>query len=345
MKIAISCSKFGVSGGMERYSYELIYGLRDLDLNPTIITRKVDKNLPYLNDFDIQKINTRLIPGKLCDRFFSWRVGHYKKTKNIDVLIACSRISNPDIAVCGGTHIGFLKAMQKNAKISDKLHISLEKRQYHNAKYIIAHSQMMKNELIDFYGICPDKIKLIYPPADNIKFKTISINQRKELRAKFGFKDDKYYFLFPSGSHIRKGLPFLQHFFSKTSLPVELIILGKSVSDKNIRTLPWTNEIEKLYQAVDATILASTYEPFGLVGIESVLCGTPVVFADNIGSCEVINSPAKQSFQLNNLNSLSEAVEAILTFDRQKYSELTQYINYDVSIKSHIEKILNLIKK
>ncbi|WP_392566288.1 glycosyltransferase family 4 protein [Utexia brackfieldae] len=343
MKVAISCSKFGVSGGMERYAYELIYGLYNLGISPTVITRKVEKNLAHIDAFNIIKINVRFIPGKLRDLYFSWRVNQYCKTHQIDLLIGCSRIRSPDIMICGGTHIGFLHAMNKTAKISDKLHIKLERAQCNNAKYIVAHSQLMCDELVTYYQVKSDKIKLIYPPADNIKFKTISHQERHKLREEFGFKNDKFYFLFPSGSHLRKGLPFLQKFFAETDLPIELVILGKPVTGHNIKTLPWTNEIEKLYQAADATILASEYEPFGLVGIESVLCGTPIVFAENIGACEVISAPAKQSFILNDDKSLQNAIENIIHFDRKAFPDLSQSISYDVSVKHHIQQIMNLV--
>ena len=37
--------------------------------------------------------------------------------------------------------------------------------------------------------------------------------------------------------------------------------------------------MSELYNAVDFTILASYYEAFGLVGVESILCGTKIIFA------------------------------------------------------------------
>lgn len=343
MKIGISCSKFGVSGGMERYAYELIYGLNKLNITPTVITRKIDNNLPGLDGFEVLKVNMNFIPGKLRDLFFSWKINHYKKSKNIDLLIACSRIASPDIMICGGTHIGFMNAMHKKAKLSDKLQIWLERKQCENSKFIIAHSQLMKDELIQFYQVEPSKIQLIYPPIDDAKFKPISNETRIMLREKFGFKSDKFYFLFPSGSHNRKGLPFLQKFFMETKLPIELVVLGKPVTGINIKTLPWNKEIEELYQAADATILASQYEPFGLVGVESVLCGTPIVFANNIGSCEVIDSPAKQCFIPQDYASLKLAIKNIIEFDRLNNSDFSKFIKYDTKIQSHIQRILKLI--
>lgn len=344
VNLAISCSKFGISGGMERYAYDLIYGLNEQQWNPTVITRKVDNNLSNLEQFNIKIINVKWIPGKLRDRYFSWCIDQYKRKNNITTLIACSRISSPDIAICGGTHIGFIQATGKYKKWSDELHIKLEMQQYHNARAIVAHSRLMKNELISFYNVDPDKVHLIYPPVNNSRFHPVADQCRMQLREKFNFVSNKYYFIFPSGSHERKGLPFLKQFFESTNLPVELVVVGKEpVKGKNIRHIPFTSEIEQLYQAADATILASLYEPFGLVGIESVLCGTPIVFADNIGCCEVIQPPAKQTFELGNIDSLFLAINSTLKFSRQQYTNLETFIDYDVSVRHHLEQLKPLI--
>ena len=46
----------------------------------------------------------------------------------------------------------------------------------------------------------------------------------------------------------------------------------------------------ELYQAADFTIMASQYEPFGLIGLESILSGTPVIFSENMGCLEVLKT-------------------------------------------------------
>ena len=53
------------------------------------------------------------------------------------------------------------------------------------------------------------------------------------------------------------------------------------------------------YRAVDFTVMASRYEPFGLVGVESLLCGTPVLCAQGVGCAEVLRAPAQIPFRLD----------------------------------------------
>lgn len=343
IKLAISCSQFGSGGGMERYAYELAQAFYDESIKPQILTRKIAPQFKNENHYLIKKFNLKWIPGKLRDRYFSWCLDRYRQKNQITTLIACSRVKHPDIAICGGTHIGFIQATQKALKPSDKAHIKLETEQYHHAKVIIAHSKLMQKELIDLYQVDPKKIQVIYPPANETQFKKITESERESLRLKLGFEKNRFYFIFPSGSHKRKGFYFLKSFFETTDLPVELVVIGKEkVEGRNIRHVPFTQQIEQFYQAGDATILASSYEPFGLVGIESVACGTPIVFSDNIGACEVINKKAKCTFNLKEKSTLKNAVEAVLKLDRKEISS-QNCIEYDISLKAHVHKLMAFV--
>ena len=73
------------------------------------------------------------------------------------------------------------------------------------------------------------------------------------------------------------------------------MVAGRPIDETgpNIHYLGYRSDIEDVYRAVDFTILASTYEPFGLVGVESVLCGTPVLVAD--GRDDIIDPPQNSS--------------------------------------------------
>lgn len=343
IKLGISCSQFGAGGGMERYAFELAQGFYDEAITPQILTRKVDKKFKNTNGYAIKIFNLKWIPGKLRDRYFSWRLDNYRKSHQITTLIACSRTKNPDIAICGGTHIGFLRATQKTEKPSDRAHIALERAQYQNAKVIIAHSIQMQQELIALYQVDESKIKVIYPPVSEQQFKNISQEERQILRDQLDFKSDRFYFIFPSGSHKRKGFDFLASFFTQTELPIELVVIGKEkVSGKNIRHVPFTHQIEHYYQAGDATILASLYEPFGLVGVESVCSGTPIVFSNNIGACEVIDDRAKSTFSLNDKAALGQAIQAVLKLNRTQISKAN--LLYDASVKAHIKGLMPFVK-
>lgn len=347
MKIGISCHALKHSGGIERYAMDLVHGLHGAGIKPVFFAKKFDTSLTEYSLVDSCMISTRWLPQKLRDHFFSYQLKKKKAQYGVDKLISCNRVSSSDIAICGGTHIGFLRAMGRAAGLMDHLQTRLEKKQYASAEHIIAHSRLMVDELRNDYGICEEKISLLYPPVDTTRFTVVNTEKRCALREKFQFQKDKVVFLFPSSSHKRKGFPLLADFFRKTNLPVILAVVGRPIkSDSpNIRYLGFRKDIEECYQAADFTILASHYEPFGLVGIESVLCGTPVVMAENIGCLEILSDSAKLTFNSRDPASLATAVATAAWNAAQHDNRLqtpAQHITSSIDIESHIGNILAL---
>ena len=347
MKIGISCHALKESGGIERYAMDLVHGLHRRAIKPVYFAKKFDTTLPHFGWIEACKIGVRWLPQKLRDPYFSWRLQKLKHTFGVDTLISCNRVSASDIAICGGTHLGFLRAMGRRAKWTDRIQIHLEKQQYANARAIIAHSQLMMDDLQSDYQIPPEKITLIYPPVDTERFQLASGEQRRALRQQFEFPPGVIVFLFASSSHERKGFPLLAEFFSNTKLPVMLAVVGRPISVKSpkIRYLGFRKDIEACYQAADFTILASQYEPFGLVGIESVLCGTPVVMADRIGCLEMISDAASLRFDARDGKSLSAAVGAAVaraTAGSVRLSDPLQYLSIDFGIDAHVAAVLAL---
>ncbi len=203
-----------------------------------------------------------------------------------------------------------MRATHKAETSKDRMQIKLERAHYQSARLIVAHSRAMQTELIDDYGVAPAKIRVIYPPAAAQRFAPVSAAQRSALRHKLGWPDDRIVFAFPSSSHERKGLPALARFFESTDLPVMLAVVGRPLPRtwRNVQYFGYHADIEQIYQAADFTVLASSYEPFGLVGIESVLCGTPVLLANGIGSTEVLDDAAQINFAADDAAGLARAV-------------------------------------
>ena len=113
---------------------------------------------------------------------------------------------------------------------------------------------------------------------------------------------------------------------------------------KNVRYIGYVNDIENLYRCCDYAILASLYEPFGLVGIESVLCGHACVLADNIGACEVIKEPALKKFSAGSESELKALITSLSQNKIELCDPLNQYLTQDFSVKTHVDNLLSLIK-
>ena len=343
--LAISNHGLRNSGGIERYAMTLVRGLHQRGVKPVLIAKAFDTNLPEYDWVTPIHTSVRAAPGKLRDLFFDWRIGRVKRRLGLYPLIACNQTRWSDIGICGGTHPGFLAAMGERATLNDRWKIGLERAHLQNSQVIVAHSALMRDEVVRHYGIDPSKIKLFYPPIDGERFSTVDAATRDALRAQLGLPNDRAVFLLASTGHKRKGLDLLVDFFSQTDLPATLVIAGRAMhgTARNVRHLGYRADIENVYRAVDFTVMASLYEPFGLVGVESVLCGTPVLLADNAGCAEVINELAQLPFSLAEPDSLGRAVAlAVARWQAGTHRIATPLhgLGYDPRVSTHVDALL-----
>jgi glycosyltransferase involved in cell wall biosynthesis len=335
------------SGGIERYAMTIVRGLHERGIRPTVIAKAFDTRLPEYGWVTPVHVGVRAVPGKLRDLFFDWRIGHAKRRLGLHPLIGCNQTRWSDIAICGGTHPGYLDAMGQSARLSDRWKIGLERAHLERSRTIVAHSARMREEVQRFYGIDRAKVELLYPPVDTQKFSPASAPERERLREELGLPVDRAVFLLASTGHKRKGLDLLADFFGRTALPVTLVVAGRPSDSTlpNVRYLGYRSDIENVYRAVDFTVVASLYEPFGLVGVESVLCGTPVLLADNAGCAEVIREPAQLPFAVNAPASFAHAVDRALEHWRAGTHRLDApmpLLSYDPRVAVHVDALLEL---
>ncbi|WP_267478893.1 glycosyltransferase family 4 protein [Paraburkholderia saeva] len=346
-KIGLSCNAFRHSGGLERYAMDLVRGLSAEGIEPVVFARRFDRSLPEFRLVDPHRIAVNWLPGKLRDHYFSWNLRRARRAENVDVLVGCNRVDSSEIAICGGTHRGYLRASGRRLKRSDRAQIDLEQRQYDEARFIMAHSRLMRDELIELYGVADEKIRLLYPPVDTQRFTPVDQATRADLRRQFGFADDEVVLLFPSSSHERKGLPLIEAALRETTLPVVVAVAGRAPerTSSRVRFIGYAKNIEDWYRAADYSILASNYEPFGLVGVESVLCGTPIILSSNVGCSEVLSGEASIVFAPGDVEglrqALAQAVDSAASADRMPPGPVS--ISYDPGVAPHVNALLDLV--
>jgi glycosyltransferase involved in cell wall biosynthesis len=345
MKIGLSAHALGHGGGIERYVRDLVCGLAARGIEPAVFTRRLDTSLPESRLVEPHPISTSFLPAKLRDHWFSWRLRDARRLAEVDVLIGCNRVDSADIGICGGTHLGFLRAAGRRTKTSDRWQIALERRYYARAEVIVAHSKLMRGELRELYGVEESKICVLYPPIDSARFTPVDGARRRQLRQKYGFGEDEVVLLFPSSSHERKGLPAIESAMENMSLPVVVAVAGRAPrgTSGRIRYLGFVTQIEECYQAADFTILASRYEPFGMVGVETVMCGTPAILSSRVGALEVIAPQAKFTFEPDDTAGLRAAIGRAVRSLGQRASSAD--LLYNSSVSNHIDGLLDLARR
>lgn len=345
-KIAISINQFRPGGGMESYTFDLVRALSADGRNVKVYAAGFDKTAAEYRLIEPVPVRQKLIPKKLRPYFFAPKLKRLRAAG--EYLIACNPADGADVFVCGGNHLGYLRAMGLRANPVDRLTIRRNRSNYASAGLIMAHSDMMRRELVELYGVPPEKIRTVYPPADTARFYPDE-GGIAATRARFGWRDDETVFLFPSTGHKRKGLDLLAAFFEQTGLPVRLAVAGSPLPRpmKNVQELGFCRNMPDLYRAADFTIMASLFEPFGLVGVESVLCGTGVVLSDNMACCEVMNDGAGFFFPRSEPRKLAASVAqaaALKQAGRHKIREPLKALTYNPTCEYHIRQLYAMLQ-
>ena len=198
----------------------------------------------------------------------------------------------------------------------------------HKAEKIITVSEFSKQDIIDNYGVEPEKINVVYNGA-NEGFKPISEEERQKVRLQYtsGYQ----YFMFVGSLHPRKNLvrlfPAFDIFKEKTGSDVKLLIVGEKRW--------WTEPIQKAYEAmrhkddvvfvghlqidelqrVTAAALASVYvsyfEGFGIPIIEAYKCDVPVI-TSNVTSMPEVAGDAALLIDPFDVESIASAMELVM---------------------------------
>jgi glycosyltransferase involved in cell wall biosynthesis len=344
MRVAIIHHQFKLKGGMETYLFNLLTGFNQKRDKVSVYVYKQHKIKS--DSCVVERVNLFWLPRFLRKYWFGSRLYKREGMREYDLTISLMRSFYQDVIVCGGTHRGFLAHMQKNPTLLDKLEIVWEQKSYDTASLIIAHSMLLRQELIELYGISPEKIMTSYPPIDIDKFNRKFYFQRQALKKKFNLDSHKRAVLFPSTGHKRKGFFLILEAFK--SLPhhrYELVIAGSPPPanvDKNITYLGFVEDMAALYSACDVTLLPSYYEPFGLAVIESLQCGTPVIVSEFVGAKNLISE--NEGIILKELSSAA-IVKAIEQSTLVRFNIPLDFAQRKgLTVDAHIQKLKNSVQ-
>ena len=173
----------------------------------------------------------------------------------------------------------------------------------HNSpKACIVVSQSMKREFARHYGDAAKNIIVIPNGVDTLRFHpTNRLLYRGQIRQELGVSRSDPLLMFAGGDWERKGVRYIIEalpLLSKRN--VKLIIIGsgdekfygqlaelKRVRDRII-FVPHSSNLSEYYAASDIFVLPTIYEPFGLVIVEAMASGLPVITSRVAGAADLI---------------------------------------------------------
>ena len=196
-------------------------------------------------------------------------------------------------------------------------------------KAFIVVSQAMQKEFGRHYGDATKNIIVIPNGVDTLRFHpTNRLLYRGQIRQEHGLSPSDPLLMFAGGDWERKGVLHIMEALSLVQRPdVKFFICGsgdekfygqlaelKRVRDRII-FVPHSSNLWEYYAASDIFVLPTIYEPFGLVIVEAMASGLPVITSRVAGAADLIIDGVN-GFLLrapSDVNGLAEKIELLLS--------------------------------
>jgi alpha-1,6-mannosyltransferase len=141
-----------------------------------------------------------------------------------------------------------------------------------------------------------------------------------DLRERLGLHPEARVLVYAGRFSPEKNLPIMLQAFARLGHPYHLLMIGgdhEARPASNVTMLPYRRDSHELAQwlaSADALIHAGTKETFGLVVLEAMACGRPIVAADAGAIPEFVDDSVGMLAQPNSSSSMADAVAAL--YDR-----------------------------
>jgi len=197
------------------------------------------------------------------------------------------------------------------------------------SKALIVVSQRMKEEFVRHYGDAAENIIVI---PNGVDLKTFNPANRPlyrdSIRQKHGISHSDLVLIFAGGDWERKGVPYIIEALSLLPRPdVKLFISGsgdekfygqlaelKQVRERII-FVSGSSNLWEYYAASDIFVFPTIYEPFGLVIVEAMASGLPVITSRSAGIADFM-ADGVDGLLLSDpgdINNLAAKIELLLS--------------------------------
>ncbi|NYE03624.1 glycosyltransferase involved in cell wall biosynthesis [Bacillus niacini] len=224
-------------------------------------------------------------------------------------------------------HGGDLDKMAKKNQLIQRITTMI----LHKADSVIAVGQRLYQEIQDNYQVEPKKLLLLSMGVNRTLFRNIAV--KETMKTKLELNKNNPVILFVGNITRDKGLIELIQAFSnvkKQIFQAELHIIGSAKNKPFVEELTTIikkdslegiifhepkpqYEVAEWMNAADVFVLPSYIEGFGLVALEAMACGTPVV-ASNVGGLSyLLNNSSGVLVPPADSSALSEGINRVLT--------------------------------
>lgn len=336
MKLCIVTHSVTLGDGQGRVNYEIAQEALSRGHQVILIASRVAPELERLDSVQWVPIQVSQFPGALLRNLaFSYQSARWLRQhrQDYDVVLSNGAITSAasDLNTAHFVHSTWLTSPYHTIRyrpdpygayqwVYTALNAYWERQAFKRSTNVVAVSGQVKDELMRI-GLPHEKIQVILNGVDLEEFRPAAVD-----RAALGLPQDVFLGLFAGDIRTpRKNLDTVLR--SLVNLPnVHLAIAGDTqgspypamAADLGIQArthfLGYRRDMPQLMQAADLFIFPSRYETFGLVILEAMASGTPVITTATTGASElvtpdtgyVISHPENVAEMENALKQLSQ---------------------------------------
>lgn len=221
-----------------------------------------------------------------------------------------------------------------------------ESRLVSEAQRVITCSEAMQQEVRDFYNVAAERISVIPNGVDGSHLRRLHNDDLSEFRRRYARPEEQI--VFNVGRLVyEKGADLLVETAPKVlaEFPDAKFIIGgrgplfaslgeriaaMQLNDKVLLTGFLTEEDrDRLYVVADVCVFPSRYEPFGIVALEAMVAGTPVVVSAVGGLATVVqHEKTGLTAHSENVNSLAWAIKRTLSDPQSAAARAQDALDY-----------------
>lgn len=309
LKIAVVVPKYGLVGGGERFASEIT---ERLALNENFeIHVFANRWVPLSNRITFHKVPIIRFPRFLGPLVFAWIAQWKIKFAKVDLIHTHHWIFRANIISAHGVpHSGWVRNVRKKTpSLYDRAFIAIEQLLIKGggSSYFLPVSTVALAEFQREYPALSGHWQIAHPGVDFSRFASPDRDTcRAEVRSRHGINPEDLLVLFVGMNFELKGLDVIMAAVakarkSKPEAHIKLLVVGRGnerkygklaeslgLAEAVIFAGTQHSGLERIYRAADVFALLSAFDTFGMVVLEAMAAGLPVIVSPNVGAKDLV---------------------------------------------------------
>lgn len=355
MKLCIVTHSVTLGDGQGRVNYEIAQEALRRGHQLILITSQIAPELEQLTSVQWVPIRVTQFPGALLSNLaFSYRSARWlaKHCDDYDMVLSNGAITSAtsDFNIAHFVHSTWLTSPYHTIHYRHNLYgiyqwmytalnAHWEKHAFKRSKTVIAVSEQVKTELIRI-GVPAQKIQVILNGVDLEEFQPAAVD-----RLELGLPDNVLLGLFAGDIRtprknldtVLRSLVHIPHLHlaiagDSSGSPYPAMAVSLGIQDRT-HFLGYRRDMPQLMQAADLFIFPSRYETFGLVVLEAMASGTPVITTGTTGASELVTPEA--GYVVTHPNNTLEITKALTQLSQDADDRKQKGIAAQVIARQH----------